>query len=181
MEIETNLEEQTWIFGYGSLMWRPGFDYLEKRLACVYGFRRNFCQASHDHRGTPDHPGRVVTLQPDSESRCEGIAFRVKAPAEGVFRYLDIREQDGYERQVLCLNFKDGSSDVGVTWIASEGNPSWIGGEALNDVAHHISRSKGFSGSNIDYLFALENELNRLSIADTYIDQLCEQVRIIKN
>ncbi|MFT6307334.1 MAG: cation transport protein ChaC, partial [Halioglobus sp.] len=121
MGVITKTAANLWVFGYGSLIWRPGFAFAEKRLATVVGYRRRFCQASHDHRGTPDRPGRVVTLSPDSDSQCEGMAFKLEESVEDVLKLLDIREQDGYERQSLALTFRDGSIEQGVTWIAAKG------------------------------------------------------------
>ncbi len=68
-----------WIFGCGSLVWRPAFPYARRRRACVRGWARRFWQDSTDHRGTPDAPGRVVTLVPELDATCWGIAYRVEA------------------------------------------------------------------------------------------------------
>lgn len=168
-----------WVFGYGSLIWKPGFEFAEKRLASVGGYHRRFCQASHDHRGTPDRPGRVVTLAADPGSECEGMAFRLEESVEAVLRLLDIREQDGYERQSLTLRFKDGTAEEGVTWIAVEGNPSWRGGESTDEIAQLIAHRNGPSGSNREYLFELQRALIEVNIVDNYIAELCKQVRSV--
>ena len=171
-------EPALWVFGYGSLIWRPGFEYDEKRIATVAGYRRSFCQASHDHRGTPDLPGRVVTLESVANSVCEGIAFKVRhSSAIDILRLLDIREQDGYARQSLRLEFQDGSVAQGITWIAEEGNPSWRGGEHIDEVAGLISKRYGPSGSNSDYLFELERALVESNIVDYGVAELSEKVR----
>ena len=68
-----------WVFGYGSLIWHPGFDFAEQRLATVIGYRRAFCMASIRYRGTPEAPGLVLALDRDAGGRCEGVAFRVPA------------------------------------------------------------------------------------------------------
>ena len=81
-----------WVFGYGSLMWRPGFPYLDRRTAHLHGYHRSLCVYSHVHRGTPEKPGLVLGL--DRGGRCQGVAFRVAAEeAEATLHYLREREQ----------------------------------------------------------------------------------------
>ena len=166
-----------WVFGYGSLIWRPGFLFADKRLATVTGYSRRFCQASHDHRGTPDAPGRVATLASVPNSLCQGVAFRIEECVDEILDLLDVREQDGYERQLLTLTFEDGSTEDGITWIAAEGNPSWREGESLSEVAQVIAQREGPSGSNRDYLFELHRALLDANITDTYIENLYGKVR----
>lgn len=174
-----DIDEQKgiWIFGYGSLIWKPGFDYVEARSAILPGYERCFCQASHDHRGTPESPGRVVTLRPKAGARCAGMAFLLEACNASTLRYLDEREQDGYDRVTVDLMFANGVCCAGLTWIASEGNSSWRGGEAEEEVAKLIARSIGPSGSNSEYLFQLEHALRRLGVQDPGITKLADLVR----
>ena len=101
-----------WIFGYGSLIWRPGFDYLERRPARLAGWQRRFWQGSHDHRGVPERPGRVVTLVRTGEGHCDGMAYRVdRATVAEVFENLDHREKNGYRRYDVTL--QTGTPPVG--------------------------------------------------------------------
>ena len=169
--------EGVWIFGYGSLIWRPGFVFDEKRLARVAGYERRFCQASHDHRGTSECPGRVVTLIPVAGSFCEGMAFKLTDDIERVLQELEIREQDGYSRVVMPLTFGDEETATCLTWVASDENPSWRGGEDPDVVAKIIASASGPSGSNQDYLFELERMLKQLSISDPHIEDLARAVR----
>jgi cation transport regulator ChaC len=99
-----------WLFGYGSLIFKPDFPFLEKRAAFIRGWTRRFWQGSHDHRGTETAPGRVVTLVPDPDAVCHGMAFLV-TPEE--FVHLDHREKNGYLRLATQMQFDDGSSDEG--------------------------------------------------------------------
>ena len=169
--------EGQWVFGYGSLIWNPGFEFVEKRLATVFGFRRSFCQASHDHRGTPSEPGRVVTLEPSINVECVGMAFRLAEPSVEVLNLLDVREQDGYKRQNVDMSFQDGSKSTATTWIAAAGNRSWRGGESIDEVANVIARSSGPSGSNREYLHKLEGALSDFGIEDSYVCLLSLYVR----
>jgi len=85
-----------WVFGYGSLIWRPGFDYLERRRARLHGWQRRFWQGSHDHRGVPERPGRVVTLVETGHGHCDGMAYRLdEATVTRAFENLDHREKNG--------------------------------------------------------------------------------------
>ena len=161
-----------WLFGYGSLMWRPDFDYLERREARVHGWQRRFWQGSHDHRGVPDAPGRVVTLI-EADGHCDGVAFLVDAAtAEATFAALDHREKNGYQRIDTHLHFHDGDTAAGVTYIATPGNFAYLGPAPLDAIARQISVSRGPSGRNIDYLTDLAATLRRLGFADSHVFEL---------
>lgn len=173
----TILDEALWVFGYGSLIWRPAFQYVEKRLATVDGYERRFCQASHDHRGTPEAPGRVVTLAQSAGSVCAGFAYKLGDDADAVLEYLEVREQDGYTRVSVPLMFDHDEKSVGITWIAAEGNPSWRANESLEQVARLIATRRGPSGTNSEYLFELERALISIHIVDPYVEKLAKKVR----
>ena len=81
-----------WLFGYGSLIWRPASPFVERRPASARGYARRFWQGSTDHRGVPEAPGRVVTLLPSAGDRCEGVAYRV--PATGTVCRVQARVLD---------------------------------------------------------------------------------------
>ncbi|PIO57360.1 ChaC-like protein, partial [Teladorsagia circumcincta] len=86
-----------WIFGYGSLLWNPNFPFVQQLPGVVNGYARRFWQLSPDHRGTPEKPGRTVTLVPDEKSVCWGIAFKVaEENVVSTRKYLDFREKAGY-------------------------------------------------------------------------------------
>lgn len=169
-------EKGVWIFGYGSLIWRPGFPYQKNQLATLDGYRRSFCQASHDHRGTPEQPGRVVTLETCSGGFCQGVAFRVVEDIEPILNALDIREQDGYQRCEIALRLEEEGEVMAITWIADEKNASWRGGESEQQIASLIARCEGPSGTNRDYLFELHQALQALNIVDEYVSDLVRRV-----
>lgn len=173
-----------WVFGYGSLIWRVDFPYHDRRTARVHGWARRFWQGSHDHRGTPDAPGRVVTLAEDESAVCVGAAYRVD---EAVFAHLDHREKNGYERLevTIRLDRNDGSPPAGteivrgVTYIAAPGNMAFLGPANLDDMAAHIARSAGPSGSNIDYLFELAAALDDLGVVDQHVSELASRCKAL--
>lgn len=88
-------DDQHWVFGYGSLIYKVDFPFQEREVATLRGWERRFWQGSHDHRGTPEAPGRVVTLVRAADALCRGVAYLVD---HEVFDHLDHREKNGYER-----------------------------------------------------------------------------------
>ena len=167
-----------WIFGYGSLIWRPDFDYLEREVATVQGWSRRFWQGSHDHRGTPDQPGRVVTLAADPSQACTGIAYRLPAAsANSIFQALDHREKNGYQRLELSAITRDRRELATITYIAAPGNFAYLGPAPLAQIGAQIARSHGPSGPNTQYLFELADALRSLQVEDDHVFALEQQVR----
>ncbi len=163
----------TWIFGYGSLIWRPDFPYSERRRAAISGWRRRFWQASPDHRGVPEAPGRVVTLVREEAARCWGVAFKPSAEDYGaIIAALDVRERNGYEMLELDLHFDDGSVARGITYVAGPDNPSFVGPAALGDMARQIAGAHGPSGPNREYLLRLAETLRELDVHDEEVHGL---------
>ena len=111
------------VFGYGSLVWRPGFEPVSRELAVLPGHARRFWQASHDHRGTPGAPGRVVTLVPVPGAACEGLVLGLpRAGRDALLAALDERERDGYARALVRPTLADGRTVEAVTWVATADN-----------------------------------------------------------
>jgi cation transport protein ChaC len=162
-----------WVFGYGSLIWRPDFPFEERRRASIDGWSRRFWQGSHDHRGVPDAPGRVVTLIADASGRCEGMAYSIE---HAVFEHLDHREKNGYERHRVALRFDSGDA-AGIVYIAPIGNHAYLGPAPMREIADQVLRSHGPSGSNVDYLYELAAALRELDVDDPHVFELEALVR----
>ena len=165
-----------WLFGYGSLIWRPDFPHREARVARLDGWVRRFWQGSHDHRGVPDAPGRVVTLAPDPRGHVEGIAFRMEDDAD-VFARLDHREKNGYGLTGIVLKFRDDRSTEGSVYIAPRDNPAFLGPASPEEMVAQIVASAGPSGTNRDYVFSLAQALREQGIDDPHVFDLERRVR----
>ncbi|KAL0480132.1 glutathione-specific gamma-glutamylcyclotransferase [Acrasis kona] len=185
-------QDSIYIFGYGSLIWRPGFPYSRRFNAYVKGFKRRFWQQSRDHRGTDEHPGRVVTivptaefdtLQPKKEPHDEdgdivwGVVYQVEdKDVKKCLDDLDIREIGGYHRTGIPV-YTEGDilaceATLYVGSVSSLINTEFIGPEDIDKTATIISRSVGPSGPNPEYLKRLADSLRSMSLHDTYIFEL---------
>jgi len=155
------------VFGYGSLIYKVDFPYLEREPSSIVGWQRRFWQGSHDHRGTPRSPGRVVTLIPAPDVVCRGMAYLIE---HDVFEHLDHREKNGYERYPVRVSLDTSGLTVdGLVYVAAEDNHAYLGPADLADVASHISRAHGPSGSNTDYLLQLADALRQLGDDDPHV------------
>jgi len=155
-----------WLFGYGSLIFKADFPFLERRPASIRGWSRRFWQGSHDHRGTETAPGRVATLVPDDGAICHGMAYLV-TPEE--FAHLDHREKNGYLRLATAMQFEDGGAAEGIVYIATEQNAAFLGPASEREIAHQIARAHGPSGPNCDYLLDLAQALRTLGHHDAHV------------
>lgn len=153
------------MFGYGSLIWKQDFPFIEARRARIDGWTRRLWQGSHDHRGTADDPGRVATIVEAPGERCYGRAFRVEA---GVFGHLDYREKNGYERLQLPIHFA-GESVSGVTYLAAPGNHAFLGAAPAAEMVSQILRCAGESGPNLEYVLELAAALRELDVNDAHV------------
>ena len=149
-----------WIFGYGSLLWRPDIEYRQSVRARLPGYGRRFWQGSHDHRGTPEEPGRVVTLIEQPREECVGMAYLVEAEIlAATFENLDYREKNGYERLDVRLHLDDRQTITAHTYIAPVNNFAYLGPASADEIAAQIHASHGPSGANRDYLLELAQAL----------------------
>ena len=161
-----NGRDSVWLFGYGSLIFKADFPFLERRPASIEGWARRFWQGSHDHRGTPERPGRVLTLVESPGTVCAGMAYRV---APSVFEHLDVREKNGYLRFATPMTFADGGHEEGLVYIATEDNAAFLGPAPEDEIARHIHGSHGPSGANRDYLLHLAEALRELGAEDEHV------------
>lgn len=169
------VDHDLWVFGYGSLMWRPGFAFAEARRARLVGYSRRFCIASVHHRGSAERPGLVLGL--DRGGVCEGIAYRVPASrAAETLSYLRAREQvNGVYREAkvpVDLHDEPGRAEIATTYLVERAHPSYTGELPLATQVRLISAARGISGVNIDYLVSTLRHLAELGIRERGLERL---------
>jgi len=170
-------EGDRWVFGYGSLMWRPGFTYLERRPAILKGRRRAFCIYSVHHRGVPERPGLVLGLAHGGAVR--GAAYRVaREDWPAVHAYLLEREQptETYLETYGRVRLDDGRSVQALTFLSDRRHPQWAGDLSLEAQADLIAGASGLSGRNIDYLRDLVEHLRLDGVTDPAMERLLAMV-----
>ena len=171
--------DEAWIFGYGSLIWNPGFSFTQRKIGYIRGWARRFYQGSTDHRGVPGAPGRVVTLVADATAVCWGVAYHVTESSFGsALSYLDQREKGGFQRH--WVKFYCGASDPFsrvCVYVAAGDNPEYLGPAPTPDIARQIRHTTGPSGSNVEYLIRLADSLRALGVTDEHVFELERQVR----
>lgn len=174
-----------WVFGYGSLMWQPGFPHVEARPARLDGYRRAFCIYSLYYRGTQERPGLVLGLARGGS--CEGIAFRVAdEDAAAVRAYLHEREliYGVYREAVVSAELTGPGEpqriDV-LTYIAETGHPSYAGTVPLRRQAAIIRAARGRAGSNLGYFAATLRKLGELGIRQRDLERLAAIVGVTRH
>lgn len=213
-----------WLFGYGSLLFKPPLHHLEIHKAFrrfdghSTGFVRRFWQSSYDNRGTPEFKGRVVTIIPSESIACNekfqedvsqyelahlsheerqrlfenedqlrnelkvnGCVYYIPPEhAQEASEYLDFREKDGYDKQIVEFHVNDSSDPIFngsdlvkcVVYVGTEDNESFIGPEAPEKTASIIKIAHGDSGANDEYLLLLLDDLERIGVQDLYLSHL---------
>jgi cation transport protein ChaC len=166
-------ERGFWVFGYGSLMWRPGFPFEESRLAKVRGYHRALCVYSHVHRGTPERPGLVLGL--DRGGSCKGIAFRVRENLiDETIAYLRAREQVTmvYKEVFLRASLGDGRIVTAMTYAADRSHSQYAGALGLPDLEKFVEQGTGVSGANPEYVVNTYEHMTGLGISDAKLAAL---------
>ncbi|MBA84903.1 gamma-glutamylcyclotransferase [Thalassobius sp. S69A] len=170
-----------WVFGYGSLLWNPGFDPAESHLAQLPGFHRSFCMRSVHHRGSQENPGLVLALD-RAEAVCHGLALSVRSGQEDqVLAALRERElvSSAYVETQQVVSLRDGRQVQAVTYIIDPDHVQYCGGLPLEEQAHIIAHAVGGRGPNTEYLFNTAAHLHELGIQDHELDWLTARVREI--
>ncbi|KAH8289756.1 hypothetical protein KR054_010345 [Drosophila jambulina] len=192
VEAPAATDKDAWIFGYGSLVWKADFPYIDRRRGFVWGFKRRFYQHSIDHRGIPERPGRVVTLLPGDpgKDRVYGVAYRIAASQKAaVLDHLDYREKNGYERctlefheypRVATSSPSEPTPIQVIMYVATQANDSYAGDVwEVASIARQIFSSAGPSGPNREYLFNLAAAMDQLfpGAVDEHLEELVANVR----
>lgn len=166
-----------WVFGYGSLIWRPGFAHIETQRARLFGYRRSLCVYSFVHRGTRERPGLVLGL--DRGGSCVGLAFRVPGDLrKEVIGYLREREQvtHVYLERMLDVRLENGKSVPAVAYVADRRHEQYAGALDEADAAAVVAGAAGQSGRNEDYLLSTIEHLEALGIRDRWLEAVARRV-----
>jgi glutathione-specific gamma-glutamylcyclotransferase len=166
-------QEEVWVFGYGSLMWRPGFRYQERLPARIRGYHRALCVYSYVHRGTPQQPGLVLGL--DRGGACRGVAFRVAAAdAEEVIAYLRAREQATmvYLEKRLTAHLPDGRRVRALGYVVDQRHEQYAGKLCDADILRHVREGVGVSGANPEYVISTYRHLEEIGVADPLLARI---------
>src|SRR6202521_4393891 len=176
IQSETELSKgDLWVFGYGSLMWRPGFEFIEQVPARLIGEHRALCVYSFDHRGTPEKPGLVLGL--NRGGACRGIAFRVAATNRGdVVEYLRGREQTtNVYREVMRSVWLENEARQRVSalaYVVDRGHVQYAGRLSLNEQLRYVLQGHGRSGNNRDYVLSTVKSIEAQGFRDPQLHQL---------
>ncbi|XP_061668073.1 glutathione-specific gamma-glutamylcyclotransferase 1 [Syngnathoides biaculeatus] len=148
-----------WIFGYGSLVWKPDFKYKRSKVGYIRGYKRRFWHGDNFHRGNDELPGRVVTLIPEDDASTWGVAFEVSgAQVEEALEYLNVREavRGGYDSEMVAFYPEEGGPPVtALLYIATADNPMYLGPAAPEEIGARIAVCRGRTGHNLEYLLRL--------------------------
>ena len=167
-----------WVFGYGSLMWKPGFDHVETVRARVSGYRRSLCLSSRVHRGTPEREGLVLAL--DRGGSCVGVAFRVEeSRREAVIAYLRERElvTNAYLEKHVTITLADERKGKAVSYVIDRSHPQYAGTLTEAEAAARVMGAVGKSGPNEDYVLNTIEHLQALGIRDHWLEQVGAIIR----
>lgn len=167
-----------WVFGYGSLIWKPGFDYVRSVPALLMGAHRSLCIYSHRHRGTPERPGLVFGLRRGGS--CRGMAFEVEPGRwSEVHDYLREREMDRgvYREAHRPVRLEDGGGEVlALAFMVDERHVQFAGRLEIAEQLRLVRSGVGESGPNHEYVLATARHLEQLGIRDKYLSELAAEL-----
>ena len=168
-----------WVFGYGSLLWNPGFEIAVRAVATLPNYARSFCMSSIHHRGTVDDPGLVLALDERKGAQCAGVAFAVAAGKEDeTLQYLRERElvSSAYLEKILTLNLADGRKVEAVTYVIDESHEQYCSDLPLEEQAQIIANAVGGRGPNWEYLYNTASHLRDIDLRDPDLEWLTARV-----
>ncbi|MFT6911899.1 MAG: cation transport protein ChaC [Paracoccaceae bacterium] len=173
---------ELWVFGYGSLIWHPGFSVAEQRIATLSDYRRAFCMSSIHHRGTDADPGLVLALDVAAGASCRGVAFRVTPGAEAE-TLANLRERElvssAYYEDVIDVTLEGGGPLKALSYIVDRGHIQYRGDLSLEKQAQIIASAVGGRGPNTEYLWNTADHLRGLGIEDHDLNWLSDRVRAL--
>jgi cation transport protein ChaC len=167
-----------WVFGYASLMWKPGFDYAEKRRARLHGYHRSLCIISLEHRGTPERPGLVMGL--DRGGSCVGVAFRVADEnREPVLAYLRERElvTNVYLEHSGSVTLEGNGRARALAYVADRDHGQYAGRLSVDDAVERVCGAVGGMGPNEDYVINTADHIRTLGIRDHWLEHVVAGIR----
>ena len=170
-----------WVFGYGSLLWNPGFTPVETVRADLAGYRRAFCMLSIHHRGSVEEPGLVLALDQDASERCTGVAFRVAEDEQAeVLAYLRDREliSSAYVERHVPLQLADGRGVEALAYVIERDHDQYCRFD-LEEQARRIAHAVGGRGPNTEYLYNTADHLVKMGIEDADMAWLVTRVRAL--
>ena len=165
--------DEFWVFGYGSLMWNPGFEFEERQPAQLFGFRRSLCVRSWVHRGTEEKPGLVLGL--DRGGSCRGVAFRIAPESrEAVVDYLRERElvTHVYKERTMPVLLADGRRVPALAYVIDRDHVQYAGSLTSSEAADIVAVSTGKSGPNSEYVFNTLAHLKEMGIRDHWLEEV---------
>ena len=170
-----------WVFGYGSLMWRPGFDHVQAERGRLFGFRRALCVHSYFHRGTRERPGLVLGL--DRGGSCTGMVFRVAGrDRDAVMDYLRERElvTNVYLERYFPVHLAGGKRVGAVCYISDRQHEQFAGSMSAEEAAGRVAASEGRSGRNVDYVASTLGHLREMKIRDHWLEDVGRQMPALR-
>ena len=171
---------EMWVFAYGSLLWKPGFDVAESVIGRLPGYARSFCMRSIHHRGTVDKPGLVLALDAATGTACDGIALRVMPGQEAqTLEYLREREliSSAYVEKNLEVQLADGRTIIALVYVIDADHDQYCGGLPLEEQAQIIAFAIGGMGPNTEYLFNTASHLSEIGLHDPSLEWLQARVK----
>ncbi|EEB83625.1 gamma-glutamylcyclotransferase [Roseobacter sp. GAI101] len=169
-----------WVFGYGSLLWKPGFEVAESVIGRLPGYARSFCMRSIHHRGSVEQPGLVLALDAVTGTACDGIALRVAPGTEGqTLEYLREREliSSAYVEKNLDVQMADGRTVQALVYVIDAEHDQYCGGLPLEEQAQIIAKAVGGMGPNTEYLFNTASHLAQIGLHDASLEWLHARVK----